>query len=252
MQKKNLVPAETALEHLKELQLGYFVEHFGEYAAEAARKQIGHVEYLDALAEGELADRMERRIARRIREARIPVMRSLAGFDWAHPASINRQQVEMLMRLDFLKDGANVVFIGPCGVGKSFLASCLVENACRKGIPTLFAQAVDIVNDLLAAQTAGRLPQAMRKYSAPALLCIDELGYLPLGKDGCNLLFQVFSKRYEQKSTIITTNKAFKNWGEIFNDDSTAASAIIDRIVHHCEIIKIEGTSYRMKDKGPK
>ena len=115
-------------------------------------------------------------------------MRSLAGFDWAHPASINRQQVEMLMRLDFLKDGANVVFIGPCGVGKSFLASCLVENACRKGIPTLFAQAVDIVNDLLAAQTAGRLPQAMRKYSAPALLCIDELGYLPLGKDGCNLL----------------------------------------------------------------
>lgn len=207
------------------------------------------MEYLDALAEGELAERMERRIARRIKEAKIPVQRSLATFNWSHPAKINRQQVEMLMRLDFLKEHANVVFLGPCGVGKSFLASCLVEKACRQGVAALFVQAVDIVNDLLVAQTAGRLPQAMRKYVSPALICVDELGYLPLGKDGCNLLFQIFSKRYEQKSTIITTNKPFKNWGEIFNDDSTAASAIIDRIVHHCEVVKIEGTSYRMKDK---
>jgi DNA replication protein DnaC len=249
MNKKKNVSTETAMEHLRELQLGYFVEHFGEYAAEAARKQIGHVEYLDALAEGELAERMERRIARRVREAKIPVMRSLASFDWTHPTTINRQQVEMLARLDFLKDHANVVFIGPCGVGKSFLASCLLENACRKGISALFVQAVDIVNDLLAAQTAGRLSHAMRKYISPTLVCIDELGYLPLGKDGCNLLFQVFSKRYEQKSTIVTTNKPFKNWGEVFNGDSTAASAIIDRIVHHCEVVKIEGASYRMKDK---
>ena len=207
------------------------------------------MEYLDALAEGELAERMERRIARRIKEAKIPVQRSLATFNWSHPTKISRQQVEMLMRLDFLKEHANVVFLGPCGVGKSFLASCLVEKACRQGVAALFVQAVDIVNALLVAQTAGRLPQAMRKYVSPALICVDELGYLPLGKDGCNLLFQVFSKRYEQKSTIITTNKPFKNWGEIFNDGSTAASAIIDRIVHHCEVVKIEGTSYRMKDK---
>ena len=252
MKEKKNVPAERVLEQLKELQLGYFAENFREYALEAARKQIGHIEYLDALNEGELADRMERRIARRIREARIPVMRSLSTFDWTHPKKINRQQIEMLMRLDFLKDKANVVFLGPCGVGKSFLASCLVEHACRKGISAFFTQAVDIVNDLLVAQSIGRLPQAIKKYTAPALLCIDELGYLPLGKDGCNLLFQVFSKRYEQKSTIITTNKAFKNWGEIFNDDSTAASAIVDRIVHHCEVVIIEGTSYRMKEKMTK
>ena len=102
MNKKKNVSTETAMEHLRELQLGYFVEHFGEYAAEAARKQIGHVEYLDALAEGELAERMERRIARRVREAKIPVMRSLASFDWTHPTTINRQQVVMLARLDFL------------------------------------------------------------------------------------------------------------------------------------------------------
>ena len=249
MKEKTHIPAETAAGHLRELQLGYFAEHFGEYAAEAARNQTGHIEYLDALAEGELADRMERRIARRIKGAKIPVMRSIAAFDWGHPAKINRQQVEMLMRLDFMTNCANVVFIGPCGVGKSFLASCLVENACKSGISAMFTQAVDVANDLLAAQTANRLSQAMRKYMSPALLCIDELGYLPLGKDGCNLLFQVFSKRYEQKSTIITTNKPFKAWGEIFNDDSTAASAIVDRIVHHCEVVKIEGASYRMKDK---
>jgi len=201
------------------------------------------------MAEAELADRLERRIVRRMHEAKIPVMRSIASFDWTYPKVINRKQIEMLLRMDFLEEKSNVVFVGPCGVGKSFLASCLVENACRKGMSALFMQAVDIANDLMAAKGMNRLPQAMKKYFSPSLLCIDELGYLPLGKDGCDLLFQVFSKRYEQKSTVITTNKPFKEWGEIFNGDSTAAAAIIDRIIHHCEVVKIEGRSYRMKDR---
>jgi len=249
MKKENTVSLETAAAHLRELMLAHGAEKLGEYAREAAERQAGYIEFVDALAEDELAYRLERRIERRVKEAKIPVPRSLETFDWSWPKTVNRRQIEMLMRLDFLEQKTNVVFIGPCGVGKTFLASCLVGNACRKGLSALFMSAVDIANDLLAAQSTNRLPQALRKYASPALLCIDELGYLPLGKDGCNLLFQVFSRRYEQKSTVITTNKPFREWGEIFNGDSTAASAIVDRIVHHCEVVKIEGRSYRMKDR---
>jgi len=249
MKTESKVTLETAAAHLRELQLNYGAEHLADYAMAAAKREDDYVGFLDSLAEAELADRLERRIVRRIREAKIPVTRSIASFDWTYPKVINRKQIEMLLRMDFLEEKSNVVFVGPCGVGKSFLASCLVENACRKGISALFMQAVDIANDLMAAKTANRLPQALRKYLSPSLLCIDELGYLPLGKDGCDLLFQVFSRRYEQKSTIVTTNKPFKEWGEIFNGDSTAAAAILDRIVHHCEVVKIEGRSYRMKDK---
>ncbi len=133
--------------------------------------------------------------------------------------------------------------------GKTHLATALGYAACLKGYPVLFASAVDVINTLRAAQAAGRLKQELKKYTKPALLILDELGYLPIDKAGADLLFQVISLRYEQGAMVITSNRAFKDWSEIFNNDATLTSAILDRLLHHAQTIVIEGTSYRMKDQ---
>jgi DNA replication protein DnaC len=130
--------------------------------------------------------------------------------------------------------------------GKTHLATALGYAACLKGYPVLFASAVDVVNTLSAAQAAGRMKQELKKYTKPALLILDELGYLPIDKAGADLLFQVISLRYEQGAMVITSNRAFKDWPEIFNNDATLTSAILDRLLHHAETIVIEGTSYRI------
>ncbi|MCJ8503242.1 ATP-binding protein, partial [Desulfatitalea alkaliphila] len=128
-------------------------------------------------------------------------------------------------------------------------ASALAHTACLEGYTTLFATAVDVINTLAAAQSAGRMKQEIKKYTRPALLVLDELGFLPIDKAGADLLFQVISRRYEQGAMVITSNKAFKDWPEIFNNDSTLTSAILDRLLHHAETVVIQGKSYRMKEK---
>jgi DNA replication protein DnaC len=149
----------------------------------------------------------------------------------------------------FLEDHTNVVFIGGVGMGKTHLATALGHHACEKGHSVLFTTAVDIVNTLSAAQATQRLRKELRRYTRPALLVVDELGYLPIDKLGADLLFQVFSQRYEHGSTVITTNKTYKHWPDIFNNDATLTSAVLDRVLHHAETILIEGASYRMKDR---
>jgi DNA replication protein DnaC len=138
---------------------------------------------------------------------------------------------------------------GGVGLGKTHLASALGYAACQAGHPVLFTTAVDAINTLVAAQAAHRLNQELKRYLAPELLILDEIGYLPLDKVGADLLFQLVSQRYERGSLIITTNKAYKNWPEIFNHDAGITSAILDRVLHHAETVVIEGTSYRMKDQ---
>jgi DNA replication protein DnaC len=142
-----------------------------------------------------------------------------------------------------------VIFLGGVGLGKSHLASALGYAACLKGHSVLFATAIDVINTLTAAQLAGRLKQELKKYTKPELLILDELGYLPIDKTGADLLFQVISLRYEQGALVITSNRAFKDWPEIFNNDATLTSAMLDRLLHHAETIVIEGKSYRMKDQ---
>jgi DNA replication protein DnaC len=139
--------------------------------------------------------------------------------------------------------------LGGVGLGKSHLASALGYAACLKGHSVLFATAIDVINTLTAAQLAGRLKQELKKYTKPELLILDELGYLPIDKTGADLLFQVISLRYEQGALVITSNRAFKDWPEIFNNDATLTSAMLDRLLHHAETIVIEGKSYRMKDQ---
>jgi len=230
---------------LRRLSLTTIAQHYEDLGREAARDGIGHVEYLRRLAEAEAAARYERSVQRRTKAARLPVLKTLEQFDWSWPKKINRAQVQDLFRLRFIEQNSNVVFIGNVGLGKTHFALALAHSACLNNVSTLFAQAVEIVNTLSAAQAANTLSRALKAYAAPRLLVIDELGYLPMDKRGADLIFQVISARYERGATIITTNTAYKHWAPIFNNDATLTTAILDRLVHHCETVTIEGKSFR-------
>ena len=199
--------------------------------------------------EGECRARQQRAIERRVRDARFPVIKALDAFRWDWPKKINELQVKNLLRLSFVEKKTNVILMGGVGLGKSHVATALGYEACQRGHAVLFTTAVDALNNLVAAQAAQRLKAELKRYLAPAVLVLDELGYLPLDKTGADLLFQVISQRYERGSLIITTNKAYKNWPEIFNHDAGITSAILDRVLHHAETVVIEGKSFRMKDQ---
>jgi DNA replication protein DnaC len=235
--------------HLEALHLPFIRQHCQPMATQAAREERTHLGYLAQLIEGEADERSQRTVLRRIKEARFPVLKSLDGFHWDWPKKINRLQVQDLFRLQFIPDKANVIFLGLVGLGKTHLATALGYSACQQGHSVLFANAIDVINSLSAAQSQGTLKAQLKKYLNPALLILDELGYLPIDQRGADLLFQVISQRYERGSIILTSNKAFKQWSTIFAGDSTIASAVLDRLLHHAETVVIEGSSFRMKDR---
>lgn len=235
--------------YLAYLKLPYLCAHYEALAKEAAQHGWSPIEYLARLIEGEAHLREDRRTQRRIRLARFPVLKTLEQFHWSWPKKINRLQVQDLFRLKFIDNKANVIFLGGVGLGKSHLSIALGHTACLAGYSVLFTTAIDVINTLTAAQATGRLKAELNKYLKPRLLILDELGYLPIDKHGVDLLFQIISGRYERGSLIITSNRAFKKWPEIFNNDSTLTSALLDRLLHHAETVIIEGTSYRMKDQ---
>ena len=236
-------------QQLAYLNLPFMQEHCEELATKAAEHQWSHGDFLRRLVEGEAACRQERARQRRIQQARFPVLKTFEQFDFTWPTKINRLQVQNLFRLKFIEDKANAIIIGGVGLGKSHLAIALGYAAATAGFRVRFATAIDIVNTLSAAHNAGRLVQELKKYTRPDLLIADELGYLPIDKHGADLLFQVISQRYECGSIVLTTNKVFKHWPSIFNNDATLTSALLDRILHHAETVVIEGQSYRMKDR---
>jgi DNA replication protein DnaC len=236
-------------EQLLRLQLPYLREHYAALAQQAAAESWSHVEYLARLIEGEAQRREVRSIERRVKSARFPVLKTLDQFQWNWPTQINRLQIQNLFRLAFVEDKANVIFLGGVGLGKSHLSIALGHTACLRGYAVLFTTAVDIINTLSAAQASGSLKREMAKYLKPRLLIIDELGYLPIDKQGADSLFQIISQRYERGALVITSNRVYKHWPEIFNHDSTLTSALLDRLLHHAETVIIEGKSYRMKDQ---
>ena len=236
-------------EQLAFLKLVFMREQHVALAGEAARAHWDHLSYLGALTKGEATLRHERSVQRRIKLARFPVIKTLEQFRWSWPKAINRTQVQHLFRLDWIGEHGNVIFLGPVGVGKTHLATALGYAACLKGLSVRFATAIEVVNTLVAAERGGRLKPALESYRKPALLILDELGYLPIDKTGADLLFQILSQRYEQGATVITSNRAYKDWAEIFNHDATLTSALLDRLLHHAETVLIEGQSYRMKDR---
>lgn len=237
------------LEQLRALKLISVQENYPSLAKEAAQKQWTHVDYLARLIELESARRQELSIQRRIAAARFPCIKTLDQFDWSWPKKINRTQIQDLFRLAFLADKTNVIFLGGVGLGKSHFACALGYAACQAGHSVLFTTAVDIINTLTAAQAACRLKVELKRYVAPEILCVDEVGYLPIDKIGADLLFQVISQRYERGSIVLTTNQAYKHWAKVFNNDATLTSAVLDRLLHHAETVIIEGKSYRMKDQ---
>ena len=244
--KTNIAELDARLDALR---LPFLQEHCRPFAATAAKNSLSHLDYLAQLIEGESALRADRAVARRIKAARFPVIKTLDSFLWDWPKKINRLQIQDLFSLQFVHDKANVILLGLVGLGKTHLATALGHAACQQGMSVLFANAIDVVNTLHAAQTKGALKSELRKYTAPSLLILDEVGYLPIDQRGADLLFQVISARYERGSIVLTTNKAYKQWSSIFNGDSTITSAVLDRLLHHGETVIIEGSSFRMKDR---
>ncbi len=236
-------------EHLHNLKLPWIKENLEMLSAKATHGQWTYHEFLSALIEGEANQRMDRATHRRLDAARFPVIKTLDGFDWSWPKQINPLEVRDLFRLQFIQEHQNVILLGGCGMGKTHLATALGHEACLKGYRVLFVSVAELINHLLAAQTEHRLKAELKKVLRPDLLILDELGYIPLDKHGADLLFQVISQRYERGSMILTSNKAYKDWAGVFNNDNTVTSAILDRLLHHCHTITITGSSYRMGNK---
>jgi DNA replication protein DnaC len=237
--------------HLDSLRLLFCKEHCRPAAAKAAKDSLSHLDYFAKLIEGEAAARSDRAVARRLKTARFPVVKTLDSFRWDWPKKINRLEVQHLFTLQFMRDHGNVIFLGLVGLGKTHLASALGYAACQQGHSVLFTTAIEAINSLHSAQLKGALKPELRRYTAPDLLILDEVGYLPIDQRGADLLFQIISARYERGSIILTTNKTFKQWPSIFNGDATITAAVLDRLLHHGRHIIIEGSSFRMKDRPP-
>lgn len=234
--------------HLDYLSLQFIKEHYTAFASEAASCKQSHLEFLHTLVEGEAAAKQDRSVCRRIKLAKFPFIKTIDQFQWSWPKDINQLQVKNLFELSFLESHTNVVLLGTVGLGKTHLSIALGYAACLKGHSVLFTTAIDAVNSLSAALATNRLKQELSRYLKPSLLILDELGYLPIDKQGADLLFQILSQRYERGSTIITSNRPYKQWPEIFNNDAMLTSALLDRLLHHVDTVQISGKSFRMKD----
>ena len=241
--------ANALCSQLGALNLSFMRENHQALAQAAADKHWSHLHYLTELIGGETAARDDRRVQRCIKSARFPVLKTLDQFDWNWPTKINRALIQNLFHLDFVAKHANVVFISGTRLGKSHLMTALGHAACLRGHSVLFTGAIDIINSLAAAHAAGSIKRVLSHYVKPQVLCIDELGYLPIDKFGADCLFQIISHRYERGATLVTTNRIYKHWASIFDKDAVLTSALLDRLLHHAETVIIEGKSYRSKDQ---
>lgn len=233
---------------LKTLKLHYILEHYEEILNEAARKNSSMLDVLNLLIGGEAGARGERAMQRRIAQARLPKRKTLEEYQFDFPRKIPKQKVLRLFDCEFIRKHGCAVFVGGTGTGKSHLMTALGYVACEKGIKVRYTRVIDMINVLTTAQLNGTLENKLRDYVRPELLLLDELGYLPIDKRGADLMFQVVAARYEAGSIVLTTNRRFRDWGQIFDVDNTLATAMIDRLMHHGEAIVIEGRSFRTND----
>lgn len=231
-------------------------EHLQQYAAElklhgllAHWHELNEEAYgwLEQLIHWEKHERQQRSLERRLTSAKLGRFKSLSEFDWQWPDKIDQPAIHALMQLEFLKDKSNVILLGSNGVGKSTIAQNLGHQAVMAGHTVLFTTASNMLNDLAAQDGDNALRRRFKHYARPKLLVIDEVGYLAYSNRHADLLFEIISRRYEQSSTIVTTNRPFSEWNDVFPNAACVVS-LIDRLVHHSEVIAIEGKSYRMKE----
>jgi DNA replication protein DnaC len=233
---------------LRHLGLGHAAANLDAASAKAIARNDSPLTLLDHLMREELRVQTERKTQAAIKRSALFPLTTLDGYDFAFPKSIDKDLVMRAASLDFIKERANVVFVGPSGVGKTHLANAIAQMACLRGTRIRFTTAADLVNDLVAAQARNALHRRLALWTVPQLLVVDELGYLSFDARGADLLYQVFNRRYQRASTIVTTNLAFKDWGKLFHN-AAAASAIADRLVHKGILIKILGKSKRSNEE---
>jgi DNA replication protein DnaC len=236
--------------YLKRLRIPRVGEHLARISQQAAEDGWSYEEFLTALLEIEVFARDQSALERRIKKARFPSRsKTLENFDFTFQTSVRKQVLLHLASMRFVELGHNVIFLGPPGTGKTHLSIALGLKACHAGYSVLFLSAVEMVTQLLEAEEQGTLRKAIHRLLKVDLLIVDEVGYIPFGRPAANLFFQVVSGRYTQGTMILTSNRAFSGWGEIFGGDVVVAAAMIDRLVHHAEIISLKGSSYRLKGK---
>lgn len=241
---------EKLREQLRALKLEAAEEVLDGVAQQSAKEELGYLGFLEQLLGVELDRRRERKIEAMQRFAGFPYRKSLEQFDYKFQPSVDRKLIRDLATLRFLEHGENVLIVGPPGTGKTHLSVGLGLKATEAGRRVLFTTVDEMIQSLTRAVRENRLEKQLRPFLHPSLLVLDEIGYLPLDKFQSNLLFQVVSRRYERGSVIITSNKGFSSWGEIFGGDAVIASAILDRLLHHSHVINIRGgQSYRLKEK---
>lgn len=242
---------EALIEKCKMLRLKAMADHLEQTMGLVEQKNWTVLQAIDHLFELELESRRKNRIERCFKQSRLYEKTTIDQFDFAFHSSRKNQKSKILNLLDlgFIEQRKDIILIGNPGVGKSFLAKCLAYSATQAGLKVLFTTAMDMINHLIAADADLSLLKKLHHYQSQDLLVIDEIGYLSLGTQGSNLFFQVISARHERRSTILTTNRPFAQWGEIF-DNTTVATAIADRLVYNSEVLILEGSSYRKREKN--
>lgn len=235
------------INNLQKLKLEKMSTYISTYLDKINKDNITFLEALLTLTQKEIEFQEQRAAEFNIRIANFPFLRTLNEFDFDFQPSINKKEILDLATLRFIQEKKNILLVGTSGVGKTHLATAIGIEAAKKRVSTYFISCHDLITKLNTAYQENRLDAVLKNFNKYKLLIIDEIGYLPVDKNGANLLFQLIAKRYEKSSTIITTNQQFSKWGEIFSD-SILANAILDRLLHHSYIFNITGDSYRVKE----